>query len=132
MFAALAVILAVTIPPAPRDFIADQAGILNDKRDILVMQAGAQVKGVNLGILTVSELDDEPRAVAIRTLNYWNMTPDSVLLLISMNPRKVALDRLQDHHCSGLCNNTPEESHDQVMDQVNAALATMEPTETKL
>lgn len=90
----LASLLAVTIPPAPANRISDGAELLSGSQaqelETLFRDVEAR-QGVRLGLLTVSNLDDDPKAVSVRTLNYWNMSPDSVLLLISTNPRKVFL-----------------------------------------
>ena len=89
----LASLLAVTIPPAPQNRISDGAGLLSgstQELERLFSDVEAR-QGVKLGLLTVQDLDDDPKAVAVRTLNFWQMSPDSVLLLISLNPRKIYL-----------------------------------------
>lgn len=87
-------ILAVTIPPANDTRIVDQAELLTPSQttELAALFSDVQTKQhVNLGLLTLRELDDAPKAVAVRTLNFWQMSPDSVLVLISLNPRKIFL-----------------------------------------
>lgn len=91
---ALLVVLALTIPPVNDSRVVDQAGLLNDSQ---VQELAAVIhrievdQGVKAGFLTVTALDDDPKAVAVRTLNFWQLGPDSVLLLISTNPKKIFL-----------------------------------------
>lgn len=89
----LASLLAVTIPPAPQSRIYDEAGLLSGStRELEQLFSDVEARqGVRLGLLTLNNLDDDPKAVAVRTLNFWEMSPDSVLLLISLNPRKIYL-----------------------------------------
>lgn len=90
----LLVVLAVTIPPPNDTRIVDQASLLSQSQAqelASLFQDAQSNQGVRLGLLTVTDLDDDPKAVAVRAINFWQMTPDSVLLLISTNPRKVYL-----------------------------------------
>ena len=90
----VASVLAFAIPPTPPNRISDQAGLLTPAETGNLEALFKDVEGsqgVHLGLLTVTDLDDDPKAVSVRTLNFWQMTPDSVLLLVSMNPRKVFL-----------------------------------------
>lgn len=90
----LAAALAVTLPSAPTNRISDQAQLLSAAQ-VTELEALFQDvetrQGVKFGLLTLPALDDDPKAVSVRTLNFWQMSPDSVLLLVSMNPRKVFL-----------------------------------------
>lgn len=94
MLNALLVTLAVTIPQPTANRIVDQAGLLTTDQTIELnnfFQDVQRTENVNFGLLTLTSLDDDPKVIAVRTLNFWQMSPDSVLLLVSTNPRKVFL-----------------------------------------
>lgn len=94
MFNALLVALAVTIPQPTPNRIVDQAGLMTNDEVIelnSLFQKVDSAQHVKLGLLTVTTLDDDAKATAVRTLNYWQMTPDAVLLLVSTNPKKMFL-----------------------------------------
>ena len=70
-------------------------------------------------------LSDPPWVVEIDGIKF--ATPEAVVLLLKAvseerDALREALERLQDHHCSGLCDSVPEEDHMTVMNMVNEAL----------
>jgi len=90
----LSLMLTVTIPEKPPTGIYDEAGLLSEGSNQDLQKLFDRVRteqGVNLGLLTLKNLDDEPKAVAVRAINYWNLSPDSVLILVSLNPKKIYL-----------------------------------------
>jgi uncharacterized protein len=94
MLNALAVILAVTLPPAPASRIYDDAGLLSPEASLTVQQGIQNVQsrtGITLGFVTFAQLDEDPQIVALRTINQWNLGQRSVVLLVSTSPRKIFL-----------------------------------------
>lgn len=94
MFSAMlvATLLSVTIPPDDGTHISDQAEMLTGAQMEAVSALFDEVRteqGVKMGLITFKYLDDSPKSVSVRALNYWNMSPDSVMMLVSFNPRKV-------------------------------------------
>jgi uncharacterized membrane protein YgcG len=51
-------------------------------------QAAERDLGARLGVLLTSGTPD-PKALAVQTINDWQMGPKSALILVSLNPRKV-------------------------------------------
>lgn len=91
----LAVALTVVIPPANDTGVVDQAGLLSqsEAQDLGSFFHDVQVnQGVHLGLLTLSNMDDDIQAVARRTVNFWQMSPDSVLMVVSLNPKQIRLE----------------------------------------
>src|ERR1700690_4308077 len=94
MINVLLAVLAFTIPPVNDTRIVDQAGLLSagQSQDLSKLFTRVETEqGVKLGLLTTNALDDDPKAVSVRTLNFWQMSPDSVLIFVSTNPKKVFL-----------------------------------------
>lgn len=90
----LCLVAAITLPPPTSTNVADGAGLLTDNERATLVEQIQLVKAnraVNIGVITIDQLDDDPKSVAVRTLNYWQMGPDSVLLLVSLQPRKLYL-----------------------------------------
>lgn len=91
MLNVLALILAVAIPPSSSR-IVDQANLLTDAEEASLTKSFGEIRsddGIHLGVLTLSNLDESPKSVAVRTLNDWDMTRRSILILVSTNPRKI-------------------------------------------
>lgn len=94
LFPLLCLVAAITLPPPTSTNVVDGAALFTDDERATIASEIATIKkerAVSVGVLTIDQLDDDPKAVAVRTLNYWQMGPDSVLLLVSMSPRKLYL-----------------------------------------
>lgn len=90
----IAAMMSMTVPASNDAGIVDQAGLLTSDQYQKLSTRFESVRketGVTFGLLTVTDLPEDPKSVAVQTLNEWNMTPDSVLVLVSMNPRKIYL-----------------------------------------
>src|SRR5438105_1397691 len=84
------------LPERPADtWVVDAAGLLSASEATAIDLYGARVereRGVRLAVLTLSSLDGrDPKVVAVDTLNTWRAGRRSVLLLVSLSPRKLYL-----------------------------------------
>jgi uncharacterized membrane protein YgcG len=86
---------AVELPPAPRGVVADGASLFSADERAKIEAFGADVlkkESISLRVLTLaSSGGEDPKAIAVQALNTWRVGPDSVLLLIVMNPRALYL-----------------------------------------
>src|SRR5690348_5106131 len=92
--AAAPVFAQAPVPPRPAgSFVSDAAGILTqDERASLeaIAARSESEDGVRLAVLTLpSSNGEEPKSIAVRTLNSWNAGRRSVLLLVILDPRKL-------------------------------------------
>lgn len=90
--ATLALVLSVVLPAAPANRIHDEAGLLTGDGLARVehgLQSVRSRANVTLGVITLSNLDEDPQAVAIRAISQWNLGARSAVLLVSMNPKKI-------------------------------------------
>ena len=76
--------------PSHHQWIADEANLLSDNEEGKLRQ-GLNQENMQICILTLVNIIDSPKEIAIKALNLWNPGPKSIILLISMNPRKVYL-----------------------------------------
>ena len=92
-YAAPAFAQAPVPPPPAGSFVSDAAGILTqDERASLeaVAAKSESEDGVRLAVLTLASSNgEEPKSIAVRTLNSWNVGRRSVLLLVILDPRKL-------------------------------------------
>lgn len=88
----LTLLLSVVIPYAPTDRVSDGAQLLSTDARAEVVQLIAraeQEQHIRLAVITFSQLDVDPKVAALRTLEEWPLGPRSVVLLISMQPKKI-------------------------------------------
>lgn len=84
------------VPEPPADgWVVDGAGLLKPG-EIEALREHARTcereEGVRLAVLTLADArGEEPKAIAVRTLNEWRLGRRSVLLLVVMNPKKLYL-----------------------------------------
>lgn len=94
----LALLLALLISPAfaqdrpVGNWLADDANLLQSSEEQRILEQIHRVesaKGVRLAVVTLSSISEDPKTVAVNTINSWQLGPRSALLLISLNPRKI-------------------------------------------
>lgn len=93
----LLVALCLTVPVIAQErpvgnWIADEAKLLqpNETQEILnQIHQAEQATGIRLAVVTLPSITTEPKTVAVETITRWQLGPKSVLLLVSLSPRKV-------------------------------------------
>jgi uncharacterized membrane protein YgcG len=94
LFAASPIFAQAPVPPAPAgSFVSDAAALLTASERAAIEEIAARSEredGVRLAVLTLqASKGEEPKSIAVRTLNAWNVGRRSVLLLVVMDPRKL-------------------------------------------
>jgi len=98
------------------NWVVDNAKILQPDQLSSVQsysQTMERETGIRLGLVTFASTSADPKQLAVDTINGWQMGPKSVLVLISLNPRKVYIqpgnalvNSLNTDVCTGICKNT--------------------------
>lgn len=90
-------ILAIAAPlmaqniPTHQGWLTDEANLLSPSEEAQ-LRSRSHIGDYQVCILTMpSTMGSEPKDVAVNTLNTWNPGPNSVLILVSLNPRKLYL-----------------------------------------
>lgn len=87
-------LLASTASAQNAPFVGDRAGLLKGEELASVTSQAVAITtetGVNVGVVTYTQLTEEPKQTTCRTIVDWGMGNRSVLLMISVSPRQIWL-----------------------------------------
>ena len=108
---------ALALVPTPERGVADGARILEASDRAAVADAidgVASSTGARVAVLTLSDAaGEEPKTIAVRTVNAWQLGKRSALLLVVMNPHKLYIQpgddlasALDEPTASAICHDT--------------------------